>query len=92
MSSNNVFNCPHCQEFIIVNKIKCGIFRHGFYVKKNKKGQIIEILNQIKPHLNQVQCQKLKKQSNVIGCCKPFRIIKDEITNEITIESCDFDE
>ena len=21
--------CPHCQEYIIIEKINCGIFRHG---------------------------------------------------------------
>jgi len=24
-----ILECPHCKEFIIIEKINCGIFRHG---------------------------------------------------------------
>lgn len=94
---SKIFECPHCHEFFIVDQLKCGIFRHGFYVKKNKSGQIVEILNQIKPHLNKSQCQTIKKQSNVIGCCQPFRIRKPnkesdtESDKKYIIESCNYD-
>jgi hypothetical protein len=36
-----ILTCPHCNGFIIINKINCGIFRH-VVLKKNGK--------QINPH------------------------------------------
>ena len=45
--------CPHCNENIIIEKINCGIFRHGVYIKTGK---------QINPHLAQIECEKLIKK------------------------------
>ena len=28
-----IFKCPHCEEYIIIEKLNCGIFRHGIIIK-----------------------------------------------------------
>ena len=33
-----IVNCPHCNEFIIIEEINCKIFRHGVF--KNTRIQI----------------------------------------------------
>jgi len=71
--------CPNCHEYIIIEKLNCGIFRHGIY-KTN--GQ------QIPPHSSKDICDKLIKQNTIYGCGKPFRVlIKD---NKYEIEECDY--
>lgn len=57
--------CPHCKDPIIIEKINCGIFRHGEF--KNGK--------QIDPHLSKEMCDKLIKNKSIYGCGKPFKII-----------------
>ena len=37
--------CPHCQEFIIIEQLNCGIFRHGVLKKSGK---------QINPHASKI--------------------------------------
>ena len=63
-----MISCPHCNEIIIIEKINCGIFRHGIY--KNT-------LQQIDPHLCKEKCEKLIYENIIIGCGKPFRIHKE---------------
>lgn len=60
-----LIQCPHCQQFILIEDIGCGIFRHGYdkYMKP------------IFPHATQVECE-LK---TFYGCGKPFRIIGSEV-------------
>jgi hypothetical protein len=64
------FNCPHCLTEIIVkqNELNCRIFRHG--IMKNT-------YQQVNPHLSKIECEKLVTENKVIGCCKPFEIIKN---------------
>ena len=57
--------CPHCKDHIIIEKINCGIFRHGEF--KNGK--------QIDPHLSKEMCDNLIKNKSIYGCGKPFKII-----------------
>ena len=65
---NNVFNCPHCQEYVFIEEINCGIFRHGFYKTT---------LMQIPPHLPKVECDQLA--GLIYGCGKPFKIENSKI-------------
>ena len=62
----NIIICPHCKEFIIIEKLNCGIFRHGI---------IKESMLQIDPHLNKKECDDLFNNNLIYGCGKPFQII-----------------
>lgn len=87
---NKIFTCPHCEMIITVDKLKCGIFRHGI-MKKNGKS--------INPHTSQIDCEKLLRKNLIYGCGKPFQIIENtqpdsekSISNDITYEisTCDY--
>ena len=71
--------CPHCNEYVIIEKLNCCIFRHGIY-KKN--------LKQINPHLSKNVCDSYIINNQIYGCGKPFRIIM--IDNEYKAEICDY--
>jgi hypothetical protein len=71
--------CPHCNNPIIIEKINCGIFRHGMLKENNE---------QINPHLPKKQRDELVKQDLIYGCGKPFQIV---IENEVLIvKICDY--
>lgn len=72
----NIIRCPHCNEFIIIEKLNCGIFRHGI---------IKESGLQIDPHLNKKECDNLFNSNLIYGCRKPFQIIIIEDNYEIKI-------
>lgn len=74
-------NCPHCEDEIIVYKdeLNCKIFRHGIYK---------DSYQQINPHMNKINCDKLVLENKVYGCAKPFQIIK--IENKLYITICDY--
>lgn len=74
-----ILNCPHCNESIIIEKINCGIFRHGI-LKQNFK--------QIDPHSLKELCDYFVKNDLIYGCGKPFRIILQN--NQFEIEICDY--
>lgn len=77
-----LFNCPHCNDIIIIfeNELNCRIFRHGVY-KHNYQ--------QINPHLSKDQCDKII--NDIYGCGKPFKIIDDLNTiNKYNIVICDY--
>lgn len=65
---NFEIQCPHCKDYIIIEKINCGIFRHGV---------IKSTLIQINPHLEKDKCEKLKNLDLIYGCGKPFKIINE---------------
>ena len=44
--------CPHCNKYIEIIEINCGIFRHGTYKSNNE---------QIDPHLKKEECDNLRK-------------------------------
>ena len=71
--------CPHCNDYIIITKINCGIFRHGV-LKKNGK--------QINPHTSKEICEYYINNNLIYGCGKPFRIINDN--DALKIEICDY--
>ena len=62
--------CPHCDVPIIIEKLNCGIFRHGIIKNTGK---------QVDPHSNKIICDNLKKEDLIYGCGKPFQItIQDD--------------
>ncbi len=80
-----VFKCPYCQEDeqyyiqIYLKEISCGIFRHGVYADSTK---------QISPHASKEECEKLVTEGKIIGCGKPYEIVK--INDEYKIQKCDY--
>ena len=79
MTEQPIIKCPHCEEYIIIEQINCGIFRHGT-LKTNGK--------QIEPHACKELCEHYVKYELIYGCGKPFRI---SIENSIFVcEFCDY--
>ena len=72
--------CPHCKESILIEKLNCGIFRHG--VSKTT-GQ------QMAPHLDKQNCDSLKEKDLIYGCGKPFQVKRDA-TGHFFAEVCDY--
>lgn len=60
-----LITCPHCLDIIMIEKINCGIFRHGVF--KNT-------LEQIPPHSTKEFCDRLFEEDEIYGCGKPFEI------------------
>ena len=77
--SELVFICPHCENYLIMKKLNCGIFRHGVFIINNK---------QIDPHSSKEICDSYIKNNLIYGCGKPFRI--SNIDNKWEIEICDY--
>lgn len=75
------FLCPHCKGGIITlkNETRCCIFRHAV-LKQNYQ--------QINPHTSKEECERLKEQDLVEGCCKPFRFVYSQPNNYV--EKCDY--
>ena len=69
--------CPNCKIPIVVQKLNCGIFRHGIYIKTGK---------QRNPHLDQKSCERLLKKNIIYGCGKPFRIVDKNTWKAIECE------
>ena len=76
-----VVKCPHCDSFIFIFKkeLNCKIFRHGVYK---------DTLKQINPHMNKVDCDNLVKNSEILGCAKPFTIVFAH--EKYHAEKCDY--
>jgi hypothetical protein len=68
-----IITCPHCGENIIIEEINCAIFRHA--VIKNT-------LKQINPHSSKEICDNLLLHGLIYGCGKPFRLIKNNNSEE----------
>jgi len=62
-----LINCPHCNQYIIISEVNCGIFRHGTY-KSN--------FQQIESHLSKNLCENLNEKNLIYGCGKPFKLEK----------------
>lgn len=60
-----IIQCPHCFDYVLIEDIGCGIFRHG-YDKEFK---------QVCPNASRYVCEI----NTFYGCGKPFRIIADEV-------------
>lgn len=80
-----VFNCPHCESIVEVEKsqINCRIFRHGYYFIK--RGDEFILLGQMNPHESKENCDKLLSENKIVGCGKPFKIGED-----FTVSTCDY--
>ncbi len=71
--------CPHCKEFVIIEQINCGIFRHGVFKKD---------LQQISSHLSKINCDNLKHHDLIYGCGKPFKL--EQKDNKWIAIECDY--
>ena len=78
INNQPILQCPHCNEYLIIEKLNCGIFRHG--VLKNGR--------QIEPHTPKQICDHYIANQLIYGCGKPFRIIFKDNKFEIVI--CDY--
>lgn len=78
-----LFYCPHCELPIQVekNQVNCSIFRHAIM----KEGG-----TQVNPHAPKNICDKLFEEKKVYGCCKPFRLLKNEKGEVNKVEICDY--
>ena len=74
-----IVKCPHCNEFIIIEKINCGIVRHGI---------IKSTLKQMESHLPKDKCDQLKERNMIFGCGKPFQILM--VNGEMVVQICDY--
>jgi len=84
-TNEKIIQCPHCQEFIIIQELNCKIFRHGTYKNTGE---------QIQPHSSKEVCDELFINGRIYGCGKPFRIIvlEDNSVNGPIwkVEICDY--
>lgn len=77
-----IVNCPHCNDYVIIEKINCGIFRHGTFIKNNK---------QMDPHEKKEKCDYYFENKLIYGCGKPFCVKIDENDKEkLMVEICDY--
>jgi len=76
--SSPILVCPHCNQFIIIEQVNCGIFRHGIY----KNGEPLP------PHESKETCDNVLKNQLIYGCGKPFRVILHD--NKFEIQICDY--
>jgi hypothetical protein len=67
----NIINCPHCNMYVIIEQLNCGIFRCGIYKEGYK---------QIDPHLPKIECESLILQNKIYGCGNPFQIKNNIVT------------
>ena len=78
-SEEPILRCPHCNDYIIIEQLNCGIFRHGIF--KNNG-------TQINPHAPRNICDNYIQQDLIFGCGKPFKIATK--CNQFIIEICDY--
>lgn len=71
-----IVECPHCGGTIVIQAIKCAIFRHAIF-KKNGR--------QIPPHTKRELCEEYIAKDMVWGCGKPFKIV-----DKSTAVACDY--
>ena len=76
--TDNVYKCPHCFEYFIINskELNCKIIRHA---------RFIHDFSQVDPHLTQEKCLELIESKLIYGCCKPVMI-----DNENNAVKCDY--
>jgi hypothetical protein len=62
-----VISCPHCMDLIFIykNEMNCRIFRHGVYKDSG---------NNMNPHENKAECDRLYLYGLIYGCGKPFQL------------------
>jgi hypothetical protein len=67
--TNVVVICPHCQEYVLLEKLNCCIFRHGTEIISGK---------QIDSHATKEQCEYYINNKLIYGCGKPFKVVKND--------------
>jgi hypothetical protein len=55
--------CPHCQAYVVIEAINCGVFRHGMFILSG---------TQMPPHASQSECEAHILNKTIYGCGKPF--------------------
>ena len=83
-SEEPILKCPHCNDFIIIEKLNCGIFRHAIYIDANQ---------QIPPHSTKDFCDQLVAEKKIYGCGKPFQISSlsgDNGQVEWVVQKCEY--
>ena len=80
ITKNIIIQCPHCDDFIMIEKLNCCIFRHGVLIKTDK---------QIDPHGSKELCEYYIKRKLIYGCGKPYKIIMND-KNEYLAIKCDY--
>jgi hypothetical protein len=82
-SNNNIEEpiiiCPNCNDYIVIEKINCGIFRHATLKTNNA---------QINPHASKQECDYYINNELIYGCGKPFRIIQEG--DKFVIQICEY--
>ena len=80
---NIIVKCAQCEYLVIINKkdINCMIFRHGVLKSNNE---------QIDPHLNKEECDRLFNEGLIYGCGKPFKLIINKKEDKYGTEKCDY--
>jgi hypothetical protein len=70
-----IYQCPHChlETTTLISELACCIFRHGY----NTQTQI-----QVSPHECKEQCDIYAQDPIYVGCCKPYRIIVENIDKD----------
>lgn len=68
MSVAFVIQCPHCNEYMLIEETNCCIFRHGI-LKEN--------CAQIDPHASIELCNYYIVNNKIYGCGKPFKLVQN---------------
>jgi DNA-directed RNA polymerase subunit RPC12/RpoP len=63
-----VVTCPHCKDLVLIEKLNCRIFRHGYFT---------ETKQQMHAHTPKEVCDYLFENKKIYGCGKPFEIIQN---------------
>lgn len=78
---NFIINCPHCGDEILIEKINCGIFRHGVVKATGKR---------LGPHSKKPHCDRMFSQGLIYGCGKPFRCSINKNSTVPEVKICDY--
>ena len=74
-----ILDCPNCGCMVYIEKLNCGIFRHGV-IKTNGKC--------MDPHLDKIGCDALISKNNIYGCGRPFKVTFKE--DKFIAEICEY--
>jgi hypothetical protein len=77
---DQIITCPHCNDFIIIKELNCGIFRHATLKTTGE---------QIDPHSTKEVCENYIKNDLIYGCGKPFQIIISQ-EGVLEIQICEY--
>jgi len=72
-----IYQCPHCllETTTLISELACCIFRHGYNIQTQ---------TQISPHECKEQCDLYAQDPMYVGCCKPYRIIIENTSEDIS--------